>query len=135
MGGRGEQVARQPVSRTWFVVVVPPIHCDTASIYARWDALVDDALAAHAGNPTLGENDLLSPALATHPELAPYHEGISSLDGLYHGMSGSGSSFYAAFGTPAAAKRAHAEATKRFADAAVFVSRSTESGHREGEGA
>ena len=131
MRGRGERVSRRPGSPTWFVLVVPPVHCDTASIYARWDARARDE---RTGEPALGENDLLEPAMETHPALVPYHEAVASVGGLNRGMSGSGSTFYAVFDGAAAAERARIELSRRLADATVFVSRPTAYGHERAEG-
>ena len=130
MGGRGERVLRRSGTPVWFALVVPPVHCDTASVYARWDARSGDA---GTGEPALGENDLLEPALEAHPELIPYHEAVASVGGVYQGMSGSGSTFYAAFDDPQAAERARLELSERFGDAAAFVCRPTALGHDGGE--
>jgi len=130
MGGRGERVSRRLGTAVWFALVVPPVHCDTASIYARWDARGGDA---STDEPALGENDLLEPALETHPELIPYHEAVASVGGVYQGMSGSGSTFYATFDDARAAERARIELDERLPDAAVFVCRPTTLGHNGGE--
>ena len=131
IGGRGERVEPSPARLDeHFVVVVPPVHCDTRAIYARWDEMVADGGNAGERRPTWGENDLLRPALEVHPELAPYHEAMRWLGAAYHGMTGSGSSFYAALGCAASAERACAELRKRFGSAAVSVCRPTDVGHR-----
>lgn len=131
IGGRGERILRSPEpSAEHFVVLVPPIHCATAAIYARWDELAAATETSRASEPKPGENDLLRPALDVHPELVAYHDAMRSLGGKYHGMSGSGSSFYAAFPAHSAAVRAAESLKTRFDDADVFVCRPTDVGHR-----
>jgi len=131
IGGRGERVHRSPgPSAERFVVLVPPIHCATAGIYGRWDELSRSTKKRRASAPGRGENDLLLPALDVHPELVPYHEGMGLLGAEYHGMSGSGSSFYAAFPDHTDAEQAAAALQSRFDDAGVFVCRPTDAGHR-----
>ncbi len=131
-GGRAPlRVQRSPEpTAEHFVVLVPPIHCATAAIYARWDELSAATGPPPAGGPKPGENDLLRPALDVHPELAPYHDAMRSFGAGYHGMSGSGSSFYAAFAERALAERAAAALERRYDDADVFVCRPTDVGHR-----
>jgi len=131
MAGRGERVERlSPSSTEQFVVLVPPVHCATGAIYARWDerAAAEDELRSDVLRR--GDNDLLRPALDAHPELVPYHEAMRSLDAVYHGMSGSGASFFAAYDDRAEALRASEDLKRRFEAAAVFVCRSTDVGHR-----
>ena len=131
MTGRGEHVRRSPgLSTEHFVVLVPPVHCATGSIYARWDAIA--STSCEEDDPPLrrGENDLLHPALDVHPVLVPYHEAMRSLGASYHGMSGSGSSFYAAFDEHATAEQAEANLKRQFDSADVFVCRPTSAGHR-----
>ncbi len=131
MTGRGEHVKRLPEpSVKYFVVLVPPVHCATGLIYSRWDSIA--STPREKGDTPLrqGENDLLLAALDVHPALVPYHEAMQSLGAGYHGMSGSGSSFYAAFDEHAAAERAKASLRRRFDSADVFVCRPTSTGHR-----
>ncbi len=131
MSGRGEYVEQLPKEpEKHFVVLVPEIHCATARIYAHWDEVGGAQCAMQNTELMRGENDLLKAALAVHPALAPYHEAISSLDATYYGMSGSGSSFYAAFEHRDAANLAHRRLTRQFESAKVFVCRPTNSGHR-----
>jgi 4-diphosphocytidyl-2-C-methyl-D-erythritol kinase len=130
MSGRGERVERSlDRSAGYFVVLVPPVHCATGPIYARWDAIAATAQELRGNEAKRGENDLLDAALDVHPELVPYHEAMRSLDADYHGMSGSGSSFYAAFDERAAAERAGASLKRQFDSADVAVSRPTPTGH------
>ena len=135
MTGRGDRVKRLPEpSVMHFVVLVPPVHCSTGSIYSRWDAIASMP-RGNADTPLRrGENDLLRPALDVHPALVPYHDVMQSLGADYCGLTGSGSSFYAAFGERAAAERAHASLRQQFDSADTFVCRPTGVGHRVLEG-
>jgi len=133
MGGRGETIERRPEDPNGaFLVVVPPVHCATAEIYARWDAL-------HAGKwepaePNMGENDLLQAALDIHPELATAREAIGSLGGEWHGMSGSGAAFFAAFWSRKAAEQARCRLAAANESMDVFVCCPTDTGYRTVEG-
>lgn len=132
MTGRGDRVRRSPCPSTeHFVVLVPPVHCATGSIYARWDAIASTSCEEEDDSPLRrGENDLLHPALDVHPVLVPYHEVMRSLGAGYYGMSGSGSSFYAAFDERATAEQAKANLERQFDSADVFVCGPTSAGHR-----
>lgn len=134
IGGRGERVdqASGPCSEH-FVIVVPSIRCATAAIYAQWDELYGSVRKQGAGAPSRGENDLLRPALNAHPGLVPYHDAVRSLGAECSGMSGSGSSFFAAFAERAAAEGAATTLDRRFDAANVFVCRPTTAGHRAEE--
>ncbi len=131
MAGRGERVRRvEGRSTAHFVVLVPPVHCATGSIYARWDAIAATEAGARETESARGENDLLRPALGAHPALVPYHDAIRSLGGDDCGMSGSGSAFYASFHERGTAERAAASLKRAFESADVFVCRPTEAGSR-----
>ena len=126
--GRGQRVRTydDPVKER-FVVAVPPVHCATAAIYDRWDALggVDEA---PTGVGSRGENDLLRPALDLHRGLLTYYEAIGALGAEYWGMSGSGSAFFAAFREEGVARRVGVRLNRRFESAQVFVCRPTTAG-------
>jgi 4-diphosphocytidyl-2-C-methyl-D-erythritol kinase len=93
--GRGEIVERLPSTRhERFVVVVPPVRCSTADVYAAWTA---DRASRSSAALVLGANDLLASAIAVRPQLRRVEEAVADSGGLYSGMSGSGSSFYVAF--------------------------------------
>ncbi|MEN6368559.1 MAG: 4-(cytidine 5'-diphospho)-2-C-methyl-D-erythritol kinase [Thermotogota bacterium] len=125
--GRGEQLESCPELRTeTFTVLVPPIHCATPVVYATWHAHPASTDAPCA----LGANDLLAPALATHPALLPYDRAIRGLGGHYAGMSGSGSAFYAAFVESSEARCAADVLERMFPEARVFLCRPTPSASR-----
>jgi len=127
MTGRGEvlRFAGQP-RRERFVLLVPPIHCDTTEIYRRFDAL--GAGCRKEGG--LGANDLLEAALSVNPALAEYHDAVERTGAQYAGMSGSGASFFAAFSDRKAAGEAERLLGKRFPEAKVLACSATGEGHR-----
>ncbi len=116
--GRGEQLEPYPeLQAETFAVLVPPIHCATPVVYAAWHA----HRAPTDAPCVLGENDLLAPALATHPALLPYDQAIRGLGGRYAGMSGSGAAFYAAFVDSSEARGAAEVLERAFPEAKVFL--------------
>jgi len=128
--GRGEIVTRAgAASRERFVVLVPLIHCDTAEVYRRFSAG-----ERSEGRRPPGENALLVPALAAYPALARYHEAIGTLGADRAGMSGSGSSFFAAFRDVSASAVAAERLRERFPEAQVFVCAATDAGQQIIEG-
>ena len=132
--GRGERIAAaRSVGGEHFVVLVPPISCDTGVVYAAFDGL-----RAIGGQATLcpGENDLWPAARARYPQLAPYAEAVGKLPAIYGGMSGSGAAFYAAFETVQAAREAGNRLAARFPEARVVRCEPTCGGQTidEGEG-
>ena len=127
MRGRGEHVeALQSPPHEEYVLIVPPVHCATGPIYGAWKASRTGA----AGHVLRGENDLLDAALRLHPELAPYRDAIERLDAAYWGMSGSGSSFFASFGSREAASVAGERLSQSMPEASVHVCRAVDKGHR-----
>lgn len=131
MTGRGETV--RPSGRATlrrFVVLAPPIQCDTGEVYRRFSR----SRSRTGGDVPLGVNDLLAPALSVYPELGRYHEAILALGARHAGMSGSGSAFYAAFADSADAKVAAETLRRDHPEARVFESSATSEGHRVLEG-
>lgn len=109
MRGRGERVARQDsVEPVTYVLLIPPLHCDTRTVYKRWDALAEPS----SEELVLGVNGLRMAALSAYPQLEAYDVSIRAVGGLYEGMSGSGATFFAAFSDPIEADGA-AEALRR----------------------
>jgi 4-diphosphocytidyl-2-C-methyl-D-erythritol kinase len=123
--GRGERVAAagEP-SCERFVLLVPPIQCDTGTVYARLDAPPRTGGAVSAGN------DLLEPALSVYSGLVRYRDAIDGIGAERVGMSGSGSSFFAAFRDPLRAEEVAASLRSAFPEASVFVCAATSEGHR-----
>ena len=131
MTGRGEilESAGRPMSER-FVVLVPPIQCDTGEVYRRFDGL----RSRREGDVPLGENGLLAPALSVYPGLTRYHEAVLALGATYAGMSGSGAAFYAAFADSASAEAAAERLRRDLPEASVFECSATSAGHRVTEG-
>ena len=97
--GRGEQIEwRNASPAKAFVLVTPPVHCDTRLVYQAWDQRRGDEYA-QAGSLDLGRNDLQASALEAYPDLKPYDEVVRNVAqerGAMCGMSGSGSTLFVA---------------------------------------
>lgn len=132
--GRGEAIVRLgtalPAS---YVLLLPPISCETGAVYRRWDEL---NTAGHGLDSTdeIGRNDLTGPTLSLHPALAVYADGVRSIGADAAGMSGSGSAFYAVFRDHSAGGRAATVLERQFPEARVALCRATARGWREAEG-
>ena len=126
ISGRGDVVTQlPPARREHFVVVVPAVRCPTSDIYRAWAA---HHVESPVAEPSLGRNDLLAPALHVRPELRRYDEAVAACGGLFAGMSGSGSSFYVAFGDTASAARCADRLRKTLRECAVYECQSTDVG-------
>jgi 4-diphosphocytidyl-2C-methyl-D-erythritol kinase len=110
--------------------VVPPVHCDTADVYRRFD----ETGGGDGAFDERGRNALLRPALGVHPGLAPYSDAVRMIDASYAGMSGSGSAFFAAFATAGARDTAREQLACGLPEARIFECSATEAGYRVVEG-
>ncbi len=129
IAGKGERITTlSPGPERAFLVLIPPVHSTTALVYRKYDELHPEGKMAL---PRLGENDLEEAALTLYPALTPYREAISRIAGDYYGMSGSGSTFYAAFRELKRAQAAARRLARAFPEAQVEVCVPTESGQRE----
>jgi len=128
MRGRGELLSPAGLPRPeWFLLLVPPIRCQTSLVYRGWSP---GAPLSQMSGLDFGVNDLLAPALSIYPELIPYHRAVMRLDCLYAGMSGSGSAFYAAFPDRRAAAEAVEGVKEDLPEASLFICSPTTEGHR-----
>jgi 4-diphosphocytidyl-2C-methyl-D-erythritol kinase len=109
------------------VLLVPPVHCATAEVYARLDQLGSNAGRKPSYN--LGDNDLYTPALSLYPVLIPYAKAIEAVGAGYSGMSGSGSAFFAAFANEIEAHSAQRDLAAVFPTAFVHLCEATNSGY------
>ena len=126
--GRGERITPIfPPRREHFVLVVPNVHCDTPSVYRKVSSRVT-LKHDRSREAQLGENDLYEAAIFLYPELTPYAQAIEGLDAKYAGMSGSGSTFYAAFDDARLAARAEKVIEEDFPQAQVHLVRGTVTG-------
>ena len=103
------------------------MHGDTASVYRE----MQTRIVTHRQSvqePQLGENDLYAAAVFLYPELISYAQAIEKLGAEYAGMSGSGSTFYAAFSDESTATSACAKVEKEFPEARVYLARGTSTG-------
>ena len=73
------------VQRT-FTLIIPPLSCATAAVYAAWDEL---------GGPTSdGANDLEQAALVVEPTLARWRDRIADATGTRPTLAGSGATWF-----------------------------------------
>jgi len=125
--GRGERTERVASDgEEHYVVIVPPVHCATGPVYDAWKETKSNS----STGLVRGANDLLAAALSLYPELTPYRDAAQALSAAYWGMSGSGSSFYAAFKKRSDALAAAMYVTESLPSADVFACQAVESGHR-----
>jgi len=127
--GLGHPEEKLPMRTEYFVLVVPEIRCATAEVYREWHP-TDTAAQSLA----LGHNDLLPAAMRLHPELRDVREAAAGAGGLYSGMTGSGSAFYAAFGSRSEAIRARNRVARQQPGCRVYCCAATESGLARSEG-
>ena len=134
--GRGETIHPSPSVRSeTFVVIVPPVHCNTALVYRRFDEIpsLRSDVPSSSGVLELAHNDLEPAALDLYPSLgtvaAVTRSMVSEAGALFAGMSGSGSSYYAAFRSSEEAQRARSSLAVLLPDTRIFVTRSTSVGH------
>jgi len=132
--GKGGRIAPlHPLRKERFLLLVPPVHCATAAVYAHLDQ-IESTHRNSTTAPRLGCNDLEAAALDLYPALGPYREAIASLDAEYFGMSGSGSTFYAAFSDLKTATLAQEYLVASFPEAKTHLCAATDPGyHVKGE--
>ena len=129
MTGKGELITPLPPgAAAAFLVVIPPVHCDTAAVYREYDRLhpAGGSFPLH-----LGENDLEEAAVSLYPELERYLKAVGVVGDEYHGMSGSGAAVYAAFPSRAYAVAAREKLAQKIPEAQVIVCQPTTVGHEE----
>ncbi len=84
--GIGERVEPLPFVERTVTLLIPPVHCSTAEVYAQWDRL---------GGP-VGDNgnDLEPAALAVAPELRRWRDQLGDASGQRPRLAGSGSTWW-----------------------------------------
>ncbi|MBE0634541.1 4-(cytidine 5'-diphospho)-2-C-methyl-D-erythritol kinase [Candidatus Bipolaricaulota bacterium] len=127
--GVGHPEQKMPTRSEVFVLVVPEIRCATVDVYREWRSS-----DAPSQSRALGQNDLYPAAARLHPELRMYHDAITQTGGKYSGMTGSGSAFYAAFGSCAEAMRARDTLARQELGCRVYCCRATATGCAEAGG-
>lgn len=126
--GKGDVVLPSPTrSQETYLLLVPPVRCSTASVYAHFDRLQNSPAPT---DDTLGENDLETAALELYPALLPYRDAVKSLTASYAGMTGSGAAFYAVFPDHDPASVARDKLTEIFPKTRLYLCRGTDSGFR-----
>lgn len=125
--GRGERVARRDEMCTeTFVILVPPIHCNTAEVYDVYRRMAPQPEQSER----FGANSLLSAALSLQPGLEMYRDAVERMHPHFGGMSGSGSAFYAAYRHRERAEDAAIQLAATCELARIFVCSATRSGQR-----
>jgi 4-diphosphocytidyl-2C-methyl-D-erythritol kinase len=109
-----------------FVLLVPDIHCSTGDVYNAWLSTNEAST-----DPMLGRNDLYPAAVRCYPELAAYRNTMNEIGGLYSGMTGSGSAFFAAFPSRTEASLAYEKLTRQEPGCRVYYCQPTKSGFAE----
>ncbi|MFW6145931.1 MAG: 4-(cytidine 5'-diphospho)-2-C-methyl-D-erythritol kinase [Planctomycetota bacterium] len=104
MRGRGERLSPVTVAPFAAVLVTPPVHASTASVYAAFDAMAPGPLEpvdpeTLAGGPASRwadrlVNDLFVPACRVCPEIAAWADGLEAATGRRAHMTGSGSALF-----------------------------------------
>ena len=84
--GIGEIVEPLPYVHEQYTLLLAPISCPTAAVYAKWDEL------GGPGGPH--GNDLETAALEAVPELARWRDELGSSTGLRPRLAGSGSTWF-----------------------------------------
>ena len=84
--GIGETIAKLAHVQRTFTLIIPPLSCATAAVYAAWDAL--------GGPSTDGANDLEPAAIVVEPTLARWRDRITEATGRRPALAGSGASWF-----------------------------------------
>jgi 4-diphosphocytidyl-2-C-methyl-D-erythritol kinase len=126
LAGLGHPERRHSLRTETFVLLVPDVHCSTKEIYSAWQP--DDS--TNRVNE-LGRNDLAPAAARIYPELGDVAHIMSKLGGLYSGMTGSGSAFFAAFPNRMEAASAVEQLTRQELGSRVYYCQPTRSGFTE----
>ena len=90
--GIGEIVEPLPYVAEQYTLMLAPVGCDTAAVYAAWDEL--------GGPAGVHGNDLEAAALRVVPELAVWRDRLGDASGLTPRLAGSGSTWFVAGAHP-----------------------------------
>ncbi len=90
--GIGEIVEALPYVREQYTLMLVPLSCSTAAVYAAWDDL--------GGPAGSGGNDLEAAALRVAPELAAWRDEFGNATGQTPRLAGSGSTWFVAGAHP-----------------------------------
>ena len=125
----GHPEQQLPLRSETFVLLAPDIRCSTGEIYNAWRST-----DTPASDPTLGRNDLYPAAVRLYPKLEAYRNTLNEAGGLYSGMTGSGSAFFAAFPSQTAARLACGKLARQAPDCRVYYCQPTNTGFAEQRG-
>lgn len=90
--GMGEVVEPLDYRREQYTLLLAPVACDTAAVYAAWDEM--------GGPRGANGNDLEAAALRVVPELARWRDELGEASGLAPRLAGSGSTWFVAGSHP-----------------------------------
>jgi 4-diphosphocytidyl-2-C-methyl-D-erythritol kinase len=122
--GRGERVEELAESLdAWAALVLPPMTCATARVYAAWDGMREQtprprltdvlvSLELVDGVMTRLFNDLEAPAYKLEPDLGQLARLVSTIDNVPVRMTGSGSTLFRLFSKRFEAERFAAAVTR-----------------------
>ncbi len=131
VSGRGTPEEFLPPRSEAYVVLVPPVHCSTSEVYRTWRAAPLATDRCRKDGPELGRNDLFSAAVRLVPELQGFRNAVADLGGLFSGMTGSGSGFYATFADGVQAEQACANLRRQEPGCRVYCCQPTDVGFAE----
>lgn len=134
VSGRGNPEAFLPPRSETYTVLVPPVHCSTSEIYRAWHPTMVTMDRFQGDGPELGRNDLFPAAVGLVPELQGFRNAVAGLGGLFSGMTGSGSGFYAAFADRVQAEQACASLRRQKPGCLVYCCQPTSTGFAEPTG-
>ena len=90
--GIGEIIEPRPYVHEQYTLLLVPVPCDTAAVYAAWDELA----GPHGDNG----NDLEAAALRVEPALARWRDRLGDATGMVPRLAGSGSTWFVAGAHP-----------------------------------
>ena len=134
VSGRGDPEGFLPPRSETYAVLVPPVHCSTSEIYRSWHAAMPATNRLQGNGPELGRNDLFPAAVRLVPDLQGFRYAVADLGGLFSGMTGSGSGFYAAFTDRVQAEQACVRLRRQEPGCRVYCCQPTSTGFAEPTG-
>ncbi|MEE8593972.1 MAG: 4-(cytidine 5'-diphospho)-2-C-methyl-D-erythritol kinase [Candidatus Bipolaricaulota bacterium] len=131
VSGRGNPEAFLPPRSEAYAVLVPAVHCSTSEIYRAWHAAMPPKDRSQGDCRELGRNDLFPAAVRLAPVLQGFRNAVADLGGLFSGMTGSGSGFYAAFADRVQAEQACANLRRQEHGCRIYYCQPTSTGFAE----
>ncbi|HUY63403.1 MAG TPA: 4-(cytidine 5'-diphospho)-2-C-methyl-D-erythritol kinase [Acidimicrobiales bacterium] len=93
--GIGEHLSQLPYQDRRFLVLLPPLSVDTATVYRAWDDMAEGgAQGSGISSAHHGGNDLEAAALVVEPRLAAWRDAFAAMTGSTPSLAGSGSAWF-----------------------------------------